>query len=506
MISGGLRPGFLYEQFDYRGTTRFARLQFYSSPCNDTDIASPKLHRALVQYWAAQLHHVWRPGAGVIFGRHHRGCRAAVGLQDVPPKASPWCAARGVSYSEVVKIKTAANSAEEGRAMLLGKNFDDIDAATMQALIEAGASESVHLDFKRDSYGNADADKKELLKDITAFANALGGHLIIGMDEEDGAASALTLLAGIDVDQELLRLESITRTGVEPTIIGLRMKRIDVEGGSIILIHVPRSFNPPHRVIFKNTNRYYARNSAGVHELSLEELRMLFGEQRSIEERAKAFIGGRFLRIQGNDGAMPIPVSDGVLVMHLVPLSDFGAARRNDISDLLAQHQLFRPIGSTGFSSRVNLEGYCVYRGGDICHGYTQIFRDGSLEATTASMFRIREGQRYFPSLALPERLIEAIKHYMKGLRAIEASPPILLQISAMNVQGIRMGVDRAQFWDEPPPYERDELHLPPTVITEYREDDNYESVIAEQMDFLWNAFNFDRCFYFDEEGKWVGK
>ena len=57
----------------------------------------------------------------------------------------------------------------------------------------------------------------------------------------------------------------------------------------------------------------------------------------------------------------------------------------------------------------------------------------------------------------------------------------------------------------EPQPYERDVLHLPPTMISEYREDANYGSFIAEQMDLLWNAFDFQRCPHFDAEGKWVG-
>lgn len=390
--------------------------------------------------------------------------------------------------------------------MLLGKNFDDIDGQTLQALISAGATESVHLDYKRETYGNADADKKELLKDVSSFANTLGGHLIIGMDEEDGAASALVPIAGLDVDQELQRLESIVRSGVEPTMVGLRMKRIDVAGGSVIVIYIPRSFNPPHRVIYKNSNRYYGRNSAGGHELSLEELRLLFGEQRSIEERARTFIGERFLRVQANDGAMPIPVADGVLVMHLVPLPDFGAGRRIDIAAMHAQHQLFRPMGSMGFSWRVNLDGYCVYRGGEVCHGYTQIFRDGSVEATSASMIPEREGRRILPSLGVPERLIEALNVYLKGLRSLEAAPPILLQISAMEIRDVRMGLNPGQFIDPPPPIERDTLHLPPSMITEYRDDDNYESVMAEQMDFLWNVFGFERCFYFDADGKWIGK
>lgn len=388
--------------------------------------------------------------------------------------------------------------------MLLGKNFDDIDGATIQSLINNGAPESVHLEFKRETYGNADADKKELLKDITAFTNALGGHLIIGVDEEDGAASSLVPLSGIDVDQELQRLENITRSSIEPTIVGLRMKRIDVGGGSVIVIHVPRSFDPPHRVIIKNSNRYYARNSAGAYELSLEELRMLFGEQRSIEERATTFVGERFLRIQGNDGAMPIPVAKGILVMHLVPLPDFGAKRRIEIPSLRAQHHLFKPIGATDYSPRVNLDGCCVYRFGKVCHGYTQIFRNGSIEAATASMFGEQDGKRYLPSSAFPRKLCDALSLYMRGLRKLEASPPILLQISAMAINGVLMGVD--DFSDEPPPYDREVLHLPPTMITEYRDDANYEHVIAEQMDFLWNAFDFDRCINFDQNGRLKGK
>lgn len=392
--------------------------------------------------------------------------------------------------------------------MLFGRNFDEIDGATIQAMIDAGAAESVHLDFKRASYGNSDADKKEFLKDVSSFANGLGGHLVLGIDELDGSASALVPLAELDVDKELLRLEGIVRTGIEPTIVGVRMKRIDVGEGSVIVMYVPRSFNPPHRVILRNSNRYFTRNSAGTHELSLEELRMLFGKQRSIEERAKTFVGERFLRIQGNDGTMQLPVAQGVLVMHLLPLPDFGAERRIEIPTIHPHHAHFRPIGSIGLSWRINLDGYCVYRGGETCHGYTQVFRDGSIEATSTSMFPDREGdgRRFFPSERLPTTLIESLTFYMKGLQEIEASPPILLQISAMEVKGVRMGLNPGRAIDDPPAYDRAELHLPSTVISEYRGDEDYTAVIAEQMHFHWNAFNFERCFYFDAENRWIGR
>ena len=377
--------------------------------------------------------------------------------------------------------------------MLLGKNFDDIDASTIQSLIDTGSTESVHLEFKRESYGKSDQDKKELLKDITAFANVLGGHLIIGINEEDGAACNLSPFQKEIVDSELDRLNSIIRTGVEPTIIGLQTKHIEVDGGSVILIHVPKSYNPPHRIILKNSNRYYARNSTGVHELSLEELRMLFGEQRSIEERARTFVGERFLRIRSNDGVMSIPVSDGVLVMHLVPLPDFGASRRNELPNLRDQVEFFAPI-YYGCSPRVNLEGYCFYKyNNSIFHEYTQVFRDGSLEVVSIDVFSKRGGNQYgFGSVALPKTLTSAINRYMKGLRANEASPPILLQISAMNVRGIRMFCGN----NESLTCERDELHLPSSLITAFRDDNDYTNVVVEQMDFLWNAFGIERCPY----------
>ena len=391
-----------------------------------------------------------------------------------------------------VMLSIKENSGEE--RMLLGKNFDDIDAQTIESLIYAG-SESIHLEFKRETYGKSDKDKKELLKDVSAFANALGGHLIIGINEENGIASNFYPLKKTDVDSELRRLETIIRVGVEPKIIGLRIKSVEVTDGSIILIHVPKSFNPPHRVISGNSNRFHIRNSAGVHEISLEELRMLFGEQRSIEERARAFVGERFLRIQAGDGIIPIAVSDGALVMHLVPLPDFGARQRIEILVLKKQWTFFKTIIDQNSDTSVNLDGCCFSsKSDDDYHEYTHVFRDGSLEAISTKAFpnmKVLGGPN-----GLPKKLTYTISRYMKGLRMVEASPPILLQISAMNIKNIEMKYDA--FSSSDPSYNRDILHLPSSLITEYRDNYDYTNVMAEQLNFLWNAFGIEKCPYFD--------
>ena len=58
---------------------------------------------------------------------------------------------------------------------LTHKPLDQITADDLQALIDAQAPEKRTLDYKATLPGNADADKKEFLADVSSFANAAGG-------------------------------------------------------------------------------------------------------------------------------------------------------------------------------------------------------------------------------------------------------------------------------------------------------------------------------------------
>ena len=393
---------------------------------------------------------------------------------------------------------------------MLGKNIDEIDGDTIKSLIDRKVRESKYLEFKRETCGNKNADKTKFLKGISAFANTLGGHLIIGMDEEKGIASSLKSISE-NVDEELRRLEDMACTGIEPPILGLDMKPIDIDDKNIIVIYVPRSSNPPHRV--KLNGKYYGRKSASVKELSREELRQLFSgqsnsEQSSIEERAKTFIGQRFQKIQANDGIVQLSEENGTLVMHLVPLPDFEKERCIDVGkirelyDKYSHFQLMEPLRTS--SRKIHSEGYCIYDNfGHPCLGYTQIFQNGVIEVTNKKVFwhDKREGFT-FPARALPESLICALNNYMKGLRKLEITPPILLQISMMGIKGLSIYFDGTSL-EEPSPYKHDVLDLPASVISEFRADKNYQSVMAKQMHSLWNAFGLERCFYFNENDEW---
>src|SRR5262245_53699237 len=120
--------------------------------------------------------------------------------------------------------------------MSLGRvNFDEIVEADLASLIATGVPEGIAVDYKRDAYGRADADVKEFLKDISSFANTVGGHLVVGMDEVGGVASAITPIAGLDADQELQRLENLMRDGLEPRVFGIRTKAVPIADGGFAI-------------------------------------------------------------------------------------------------------------------------------------------------------------------------------------------------------------------------------------------------------------------------------
>ncbi len=227
----------------------------------------------------------------------------------------------------------------------------------------------------------------------------------------------------------------------------------------------------------------------------------------SIKEQAEAFINQRFKSIQDNKGSMELPTLLPLLVMHLVPLQDFEAGReieasqiRSQVEELSPQHTEFHLVNSGFPKSIFNSDGYCVYNGEEICRGYAQIFRNGVIEATDASLFgHIKMPDRYFIADRFPYELMILLNNYMQLLRTLGAKTPVLLQISLMSVKGVKMQTKFSRTSDVSIPYKKDVLNLQASVITEFNDDENYRSDMKKQMDLLWNAFGLERCLYFAE-------
>jgi Putative DNA-binding domain len=384
-------------------------------------------------------------------------------------------------------------------------SFENISERNLLEQINAGVPEGVLVDYKRDTYGRGDADVKEFLKDVTSFANTAGGYLIIGVDETAGVPTGISALNG-DPDQELQRLENLVRDGVEPRIAGLRMKAVTIgSGGFVIVLRISKSWNPPHRVSARNTNRIYGRNSAGAYEFSVEELRVIFTSAASALDRVRAFRAERIAKIDSDEGIVPLAHNCGRLVVHLVPAASFSLSSQIDLDKAAAAQQLLRPMGGTGFSSRINFDGFStLYHGADgKCWSYTQVFRNGAIEAVKVRVVSdLDAGQLWIPTLDFDRWIFERLPNYLSTLQALDVPPPIVLMITLQGVRGARLGVYPPPIEDLPP-LDRDVLELPEIVIEQYGTELDYQHAARPAFDALWNTGGFSRSKHFDGTGRW---
>src|ERR1039457_6130841 len=103
-----------------------------------------------------------------------------------------------------------------GKGRMILKPIDEITEADLSDLVNAGVAERKTLDYKQQLPETNDAGKRELLADVSSFANTAGGDLVFGVTESAGVPTGIPGVQIGDTDQEILRFDSIIRDGLSP--------------------------------------------------------------------------------------------------------------------------------------------------------------------------------------------------------------------------------------------------------------------------------------------------
>lgn len=129
--------------------------------------------------------------------------------------------------------------------------------------IADGIEENLHLDYKgAGSISKTDSRKKEISKDVSAFANSDGGVVIYGVREFDDAQrkhlpEKIEPIDGIEFSKEWL--EQVINSSISPRINGIKITPIQIgkkEDNQIVyVVEIPKS-NTAHQAKDK---RYYKR-------------------------------------------------------------------------------------------------------------------------------------------------------------------------------------------------------------------------------------------------------
>jgi hypothetical protein len=398
-------------------------------------------------------------------------------------------------------------------------SIDRITEADLQALIEAGVAEGRDIDFKVESWGTSDPHKKEFLADVSSLANTVGGHIVVGMREEGGIARELVGVE-VDPDKERLRLEQLARDGLQPRIMGLQIAAVKVGGGRhALVIRIPRSWSPPHRVTAQGSSRFWARAGAGKYEPDVDQLRELFAVAPTLAERIRDFRLDRIAKIKA--GETPVPLAKGsALVLHIVPFAALQTGTRLALSEISAEERAFRPMRANAISgSRPNLEGLVVFTGNDgmARSAYTQIWRTGQVEAVRASIVhehRAAHEQDPSPTVerrSVEERLTDGVERYLRGLRRLGITPPYALLVSLVGVRDLSYGrPTREEIEDreaELRRFDRDVIAVGEVLIEGFPatwDQQVVASLLRPAFDEIANAAGLCASPGFDATGRWL--
>jgi len=153
------------------------------------------------------------------------------------------------------------------------KRLEEISEDDLDNLVEIGFKENRFIEYKRDMYGGSDSQKTEMLADISAFANAHGGYLLIGI-EEDGEGKAQTVIGIDNFNCSADWIRNLCQSSIDEYIQGLSVNPIELANGKgVIVVSVPNSPNKPHMITFGKRNRFYIRRDEGKDLMNIEEIR-----------------------------------------------------------------------------------------------------------------------------------------------------------------------------------------------------------------------------------------
>ena len=340
---------------------------------------------------------------------------------------------------------------------MLEMPIDQINEALLTQLVADQVPERRDLEYKRDLPDQQTDNVREFLADVSSLANSNGGDLIFGVEDVNGVAAGLPGIAIGNLDAEILRLEQIIRANIDPRLIGLRTHYVPLAGGTgALVIRVPRGLQPPHRITYRNSGKFYARTSRGKYELDVDELRHAFLESNQLETRFRQLHAEGIERARGID--MPFAVMDQpTAVVSTIPLSLF---RNERIIPITGDHAVV-PIRPQAYSTVEMIEGVMLHTPIDPDEGRVRSFaityRNGRTDVawTIGGIRQNQQGedQQLVFASSFEEGLIDATRATQTRLQQFGVEGPWVVLVSIYGVRDYFMVLNhfptRSSFKDE---------------------------------------------------------
>lgn len=210
----------------------------------------------------------------------------------------------------------------------------------VESLISNRVQEDLHLDYKAaKALGKSPGDKKEIAKDISAFANSDGGVIIYGVSEDPTDRSFPKELNPVDSTEFSAEwIEQVALSQIQPKISGIRVTSIPVAHHQVVfVVEIPKgetAHQAPDKLYHKRRGRtteamwdYEVRdvmNRKTTPKVSIElsivrrvrEIKNPFGMPHFMEDPLRPRMAPPEKEYKTNEWLRVRAVNEGSLVIH----------------------------------------------------------------------------------------------------------------------------------------------------------------------------------------------
>lgn len=250
---------------------------------------------------------------------------------------------------------------------------------------------------------------------------------------------------------------------------------------------------------------------------------MLF-DTLNTKEKAEQFRIDRLKKIE--TGGVWSPMSEGpYCVLHWLPISKKALFKVDDFKSV----EISKYIGMRSDSKlkRLNVDGikfsssekdeikkaFLLPIEGDNGRDFwnVQIFHSGALEIAFALSFRDNPpGTKWIYQGEFIKDLWGAMDGFRRYMSSINVNVPMIVGVSLLRVLDYRFSIDEHKRFitgnrEQHQPADREQIILPMYRIENLQEVQNIEDIDRSILDILWQSFGFEKCEYYDEDGKRIG-
>lgn len=278
---------------------------------------------------------------------------------------------------------------------MFNKTIENLKFEDIEWLVQNGVTENQNLEYKREVWGNTDANKKEMLKDIVSMANRYGGYIIIGIEEESETGKAGAINNIPDAESEKDRILSSLFANTQPRLQSVKARVLTSNNINVLVISVPNSFKKPHMITFTGINQFWVRHDRQKMLMSIDEIEEAVIYTVNLTKNVGSFFRNRRSDIVQEIGNEPI------MVIGIYPIS--AEKEMVDVSDTRLREYLKEPpiIRHNGVNfeftySTPQPSYHGLFVGGGDDYRKVELYRNGYLEGQVNISYFLRDGTTQF--------------------------------------------------------------------------------------------------------------